>query len=154
MLLCDWLIIILFYFQTTRTLGMPTFLQLLRYWSLLASLAIIFSVYFIFINTPVEDHYDGNQYRINIKKIVAYSLSKQIEMESEEYFCKGTYRIKKEELNPNIIKSHMIEEENIWIPIPKTNLYVSSVNLDRRLDPYHYIRIIGLVKGKNYDKTV
>lgn len=138
---------------------MPNLLHLLRYWTLLASLAIIFSVYFVIVDNSVEHHYNDDQYsRISIKKIVAYSLLKQIEMESEEYNCNEQYRIqiRSDHLNGDNSKgnhkSRRDFEEDAWTHIEDTNLYISSVNIDKNLDPYHYIRIIGVVKGEIFFK--
>lgn len=131
---------------------MPKLLHLLRYWTLLASLAIIFSVYFVVIENSVDEPYNGDQYRIAMKKIVAYSLLKQIEMESEEYNCNkqystsSTYSERDDRSNGNRNGTRDFIEDT-WTHIEDTNLYVSSVNVDRRLDPYVYIRMIGVVKG-------
>lgn len=43
---------------------------------------------------------------------------------------------------------------NAWTNIDGSALYVLSVHMDRRLDPYHYVRIIGMIKGNYYISVV
>lgn len=143
-----------FLFQAAQNPVMPTFLHFLRYWSLLASLASVFSLYFILIGDTVEEHLNGDQSRIGIKKIVAYSLMKHIEMDYEEYSCKESYEMYNEKrlhIGPEEKENVKFgSEQESWTHVRSTNLYISTVNLDLRLDPYHYIRIIGVVKGNHF----
>lgn len=105
------------------------------------------------IDNSVKEHYNEGQYRISMKKIVAYSYLKQIEMESEEFKCNEQYKIDSADSlhdgSEEESKTTRNFEEDTWTHIENTNLYISSVNLDQRFDPYHYIRFIGVVKGKN-----
>lgn len=75
-----------------------------------------------------------------VKKIVAYSLNKQMELEGQEYFCDKDFQ------NFNI--SNIKYASGFWNRVDGTELYVTSVTLDKRLEPYHYLRIIGVIKGK------
>ncbi|KAH0810404.1 hypothetical protein GEV33_012386 [Tenebrio molitor] len=68
-------------------------------------------------------------------KIVAYSLLKQIEIESEEIKC-GKISVGGEERR----------NEGLWTNLGGSNLYIYSVYYDRRLYPYQYLRIIAMVK--------
>ncbi|KAJ3625083.1 hypothetical protein MTP99_018651 [Tenebrio molitor] len=70
-------------------------------------------------------------------KIVAYSLLKQIEIESEEIKC-GKISVGGEERR----------NEGLWTNLGGSNLYIYSVYYDRRLYPYQYLRIIAMVKGE------
>lgn len=118
-----------------------------RHWTIPAFLLTIFFVYFILIsislNQPLKKtpNYSGG-----IKTIVAYSLLKQIEIESEEYNCK--LQLTGNNSTDNVNRTSTIQPDgDDWIRIEDSNIFVSSVNLDERLDPYNYIRIIAVVKG-------
>lgn len=41
-----------------------------------------------------------------------------------------------------------VAEKHHWVKIPNSAFYAYSAYLDRRLDPYHYIRVIGMVEGE------
>lgn len=41
-----------------------------------------------------------------------------------------------------------VPEKHDWVKIPNSGFYAYSAYLDRRLDPYHYIRVIGMVEGE------
>ncbi|XP_044252706.1 beta-1,4-galactosyltransferase galt-1-like [Tribolium madens] len=72
------------------------------------------------------------------RKIVAFSLKKQIEIESEEVDCSGGVLIEE--------KSENLENEK-WTQLDGTNIFIYSIYLDRRLEPHHYLRIMTMVKG-------
>ncbi|XP_044759848.1 uncharacterized protein LOC123317399 [Coccinella septempunctata] len=78
----------------------------------------------------------GNDY-YNVKNIVAYSLLKRIENESEEFSCGDDFRFPK----------NFEERGGLWTKVGGTGLYVLSVHFDTRLSPYNFIRIIGMTKG-------
>lgn len=75
-------------------------------------------------------------------------------MDSEERRCDETYLITNNLWKRDVESKGNDEEikksqEEYWKRVEDTDLYISSVHLDRRLDPYHYIRMIGAVEGKN-----
>lgn len=73
----------------------------------------------------------------NVKNIVAYSLLKRIENESEEFFCGGDFQVPRMDVG----------RYNLWTKVDGTEIYVLSVHFDTRLSPYNFIRIIGMTKG-------
>ncbi|XP_045477235.1 uncharacterized protein LOC123682570 [Harmonia axyridis] len=75
----------------------------------------------------------------SVKNVVAYSLLKQIENDSEEFFCDGSFRFPRD--------SSGVGKGGVWTKVDGTELYVLSVHFDTRLSPYHFVRIIGMTRG-------
>lgn len=115
------------------------------FWTILISLTTIAFVYLTFVNTSIEDK--PKNVHGKVKNIVAYSLLKKIEIESEHYACEE--RSSDDEINHSAINGSVERDndENVWTNINGSSLYVLSVHTDRRLDPYHYVRIIGMIRG-------
>ncbi|XP_018561135.1 uncharacterized protein LOC108903440 [Anoplophora glabripennis] len=120
------------------------------FWTILISLTTIAFVYLTIVNTAIEQEINKpkNLHR-NVKHIVAYSLLKKIEIESEHYTCEE--RLDDDEVNYSAINGS--DEDYAWTNIDGSAVHVLSVHLDRRLEPYHYVRIIGMIKGI-YQETV
>ncbi|KAJ8929863.1 hypothetical protein NQ314_017468 [Rhamnusium bicolor] len=135
------------------------------YWTILISLTAIVFVSLTLINISLNQSIEkAKSYDSTVKKIVAYSLLKQIEIESEEYICNGQFNLSENnykeikgsvEVNNNrqkIVEWKDEDRDSTWAKIDNSNLYVSSVNMDKRLDPYHYVRIIGMIRD-NWQET-
>lgn len=119
-------------------------LVVVRFWTILPILSVFLTIYFTFLQTNINTLKSNRNLLLfnnvgDVKKIVAFSLNKQIELDSEEVFCdKKTINWRK------IVK---LINNNVWTNVIDTNLYVYSVHFDRRLDPYHFLRIVGVVEG-------
>lgn len=130
------------------------------FWTILISLTTVAFVYLTLINITIDqDLPKAKNFGGNVKNIVAYSLLKKIEIESEQYTCDEeltTGKINYSAINGSVEVDNndtVVEwndDGNAWTNIDGSGLHVLSVHMDRRLDPYHYVRIIGMIRG-NYD---
>ncbi|CAG9767255.1 unnamed protein product [Ceutorhynchus assimilis] len=107
-------------------------------------LFIFFTIFMIFYNTNSTPSIKNSETTL-VKKIVAYSLNKQIELDGEEFYCDKQFAI-----SDNI---SYYKDGLFWKKIENEEVYVTSLTLDERLYPYRYLRIVGVVKG-NWNKTM
>lgn len=126
-------------------------LSALRYVTFALTFSVILTIY-LTILTVTEENYKNVTYRNGdkVKSIVAYSLLKKLELEGEKIYCKNFLEniTIREEVEFSKLNGGRNVRKSTWVKIPETKFYAYSVHLDRRLDPYHYLRIIGMVEGK------
>ncbi|KAF7282086.1 hypothetical protein GWI33_003270 [Rhynchophorus ferrugineus] len=119
------------------------------YWTFLLLLSLFVFVYYnvstsVFWNASIKEEISPTG--ITVTKIVAYSLKKTLELDGEIYNCNKT--------NFDNIEDRSIQfDDQGWKRIENSDVYVLSVNLDNRLKPYTYIRIISVIKG-SWNQTV
>lgn len=116
------------------------------------------------VNNNNNNNFINNKYYNNIKTIVAYSLQKQIEIETEQITdCNNNnknnnnntkYYNKILKNNRIIIENEkqfktIVNEKDTWFNVIDSNLYYYSAYYDKRLQKYPYVRIIGMVQGKS-----
>ncbi|XP_050302557.1 uncharacterized protein LOC126740526 [Anthonomus grandis grandis] len=112
-------------------------MHLRRCWSFLVCLVIVLMYYRA--NNIVENQ--SEKPSTVLKKIVAYSLRKQIEFDGHEFTCQNlTYKI-----------NH--SQSTFWNKVPNMEIFITSVYLDSRLEPYKYLRIIAANKA-NLNETI
>ncbi|XP_060523284.1 uncharacterized protein LOC132700151 [Cylas formicarius] len=78
--------------------------------------------------------------RRGLKKLIAFSLRKQIEGDGPEYACERRRAAAAAEILAARAAGH-------WTRVENTEAYVRTVGLDERLRPYRYLRFVGAVKG-------
>ncbi|KAK4874249.1 hypothetical protein RN001_013609 [Aquatica leii] len=109
----------------------------LRYLTLILLLSAFLTFYItIPVITPINTVNKHFNPKSGIKEIIAYSLKKQIEIESEEVTC--------QELSKS---EQLMEKQQLWSQVPNTELNVFNIYHDDRLKPFHYLRLIGMIKG-------
>ncbi|XP_066258482.1 uncharacterized protein [Euwallacea similis] len=114
-----------------------------------ASILLVITVFLFFYNitNPIELKGEekvtaGRGSSVTVKRIVAYSLKKQIELEGEEIICDEGFG--------NIQVQIIIEESpsGVWSKVEGSQVYLTSlVALDKRLEPFQYLRAVAVVKG-------
>lgn len=112
------------------------------HWTFFLIVCGIFMVYYNVTTFPMAVEERGKS--VTVKKIVSYSLRKRIELEGEEYFCQN---LKNFSVQPIVLST-------FWHKVSNTQLYITSVTLDKRLRPFHYVRVVGAVKGKYHHKII
>lgn len=110
-----------------------------RYITLVLTLSALLTLYFTLLVTVPVDQVNSENFNTKnrVKEVVAYSLRKQIEIESEEVSCE---KVVDEE-------DFIYGKGGFWSEVPKTNLFVFNVYYDDRLEPFRYLRILGMIKG-------
>ncbi|XP_030756656.1 uncharacterized protein LOC115882603 [Sitophilus oryzae] len=109
------------------------------YWTLFFVLTIFIFVYYnVFMVLDVSNRDATSSSGLSVTNIVAYSLKKRVELDSEEYFC--------DKIEKSVDESDGYSGKS-WRRIRDSEVYVYSVNMDRRLEPYIYLRIIAMIKG-------
>lgn len=112
----------------------------LRYLVILLTFGFSLTVYLtVFPENYVEYQSNNKKEAIFKQSVVAYSLLKQMETDSEEVFC--------EKLSRGLPGEASSYGGVIWTKIPGVELYIYSVYKDTRLEPYVYWRILGMIKG-------
>lgn len=124
-------------------------LLLVRSVTLTLAGCVLVTLYLSTLTLPKQKKIIVYNNRRNIKNIVAYSLKKQIEIDSEEVFC-DQFSSAPEVSIQNGEEESGNNDGTKWHLIPETELYVYSVYLDSRLSPHKYLRIIGMVQGRCY----
>lgn len=140
------------------------YLSALRYVTFVLTFSVILTIYLTIPLITDEDYHHHNNNNNNSKniagktrKIVAYSLRKKLELEGERFNCQDDFWnvveeredvLEKTEAKLRRDKDLFYAMGNSWVKIPETHFYAYSAHLDRRLDPYRYLRIIGMVEGK------
>ncbi|CAH0564511.1 unnamed protein product [Brassicogethes aeneus] len=108
-----------------------------RTWPIALALVSLGSVYLTLVNLTISVQNQRQFDRTPVKKIVAYSLLKQIEKDSEEIECEFKY------FKDNVTLGYDTE----WYQVDGTNVFVYSVHKDLRLQPYQFVRIVSMTKG-------
>lgn len=111
-----------------------------RLGALVLSIIGVFFWYFGIL-AQVKENNEGLKRGKN-KEIVAFSLRKLIEIESEEVNCSGKILVGKK------IRKSGRKINQKWTQVDGTNIFIYSIYFDRRLHPHNYLRIIAMVKGK------
>lgn len=115
------------------------------YWTVLIIVFIGLTVYFNISTLLVVDEEKDfkppvKSRALPVKKIMAYSLKKQIELDGKEFVCEKKFS-KNSAISSN--------EATFWSKVVDMEVYVTSVTLDQRLEPYSYLRIVGVIKGEH-----
>ncbi|KAL1489146.1 hypothetical protein ABEB36_014088 [Hypothenemus hampei] len=112
-------------------------------WSVIGIFVTILMVYYNCDNVKVRMNYNNSAGKVLVKKIVAYSFRKQLELEDEQYInC---------EKNETLNISQIVLNRKFWFSVE--DFFVNLVTLDNRLDPYKYLRILAVIKGDWRNKT-
>lgn len=121
----------------------------IRYVTIILTITVLLTFYLTTLtlfNVKKTVFLDNHNRRI--KNIIAYSLRKQIEIESQEILCDPFVE---DAFSEKVASENNLGGENferVWEQVPDSGFYVYSVYLDKRLHPYNYIRIIGMVEGR------
>lgn len=112
----------------------------LRYLTVVLTIGALLTFYFLLLITvPVTQIIQDNvTQKSAVKEVIAYSLRKQIEIESEQVTCDNGF---------NKSRNFLKYEKKLWTRVVDTDFFVFNVYYDDRLEPFRYIRLLGMIRG-------